>query len=631
MSRPEIPVFITAITRNADAALKRFTTLARTSAVEVTAAFGRVRSAALSVGALGGALGLAGVVASARQAASDVAAIGDEARRAGISVKAFQELRFVAEQNRVGVDAMIDGLKELSLRADEFIVTGGGAGAEAFQRLGLDAQALKTKLEDPSALFTEIIGKLGQLDTAAQIRIADEVFGGAGGEQFVQLIEQGEAGIRAQIKAANDLGIVIEDDLVKRAAEVDRQFNLIANTVGMTLKSAIVSAADSLSEFIDGFRDYQNQMTGTLSNKQAEIGERRLELENKILAAQGNGALNERARNKAVGQYRAELEKLTEEDAQITGILNDRLSTMNRSAERTWTPPVSPPGGFGSTSKSTRRREKSAADEYQELIDKAREFIAEQGIEQQAIGLTAAAAGNLRFEHALLNEARRAGIDLSPAQADALRTLASEMSAAEQETIRLARSQEELQERYEAFEDVAAGTTRSFVQGLLDGEKATEALRGAVSRLGDALLDSAFASFFGTGGPNGGGIFKSLFGPLFGLPGNAKGTNNWRGGLTWVGESGPELLNVRPGAQLIPNQTLAALSKMEARERSGVTASQSGAAGTSEPVVVSFAPVYNVQGSGPEIEQLRKQMAKDRAEFEGRVKTIVSARSKKGW
>lgn len=38
------------------------------------------------------------------------------------------------------------------------------------------------------------------------------------------------------------------------------------------------------------------------------------------------------------------------------------------------------------------------------------------------------------------------------------------------------------------------------------------------------------------------------------LPGNASGTPNWRGGLTWVGESGPELVNLPKGTQIYSNQ-----------------------------------------------------------------------------
>lgn len=35
---------------------------------------------------------------------------------------------------------------------------------------------------------------------------------------------------------------------------------------------------------------------------------------------------------------------------------------------------------------------------------------------------------------------------------------------------------------------------------------------------------------------------------------NADGTNNWRGGVTWVGEKGPELIDVPRGARILPNK-----------------------------------------------------------------------------
>lgn len=38
-----------------------------------------------------------------------------------------------------------------------------------------------------------------------------------------------------------------------------------------------------------------------------------------------------------------------------------------------------------------------------------------------------------------------------------------------------------------------------------------------------------------------------------GIGKNAAGTNNWRGGLTWVGESGPELIDLPQGSKVYPN------------------------------------------------------------------------------
>ena len=46
---------------------------------------------------------------------------------------------------------------------------------------------------------------------------------------------------------------------------------------------------------------------------------------------------------------------------------------------------------------------------------------------------------------------------------------------------------------------------------------------------------------------------------------NAKGTNNWRGGLTWVNEKGGELINLPNGTQIIPHDLSEAMVKEHAR------------------------------------------------------------------
>lgn len=188
------------------------------------------------------ALSVAEVVAKTRQQVRAMAEIGDAAKRAGMQAEAFQEWSFVADQNRIGIDALTDGFKELSLRADEFIQTGSGSGAEAFKRLGFNAADLGERLKDPSALMLEIIKRMEGLDKAAQIRIADEVFGGSGGERFVELLDKGAAGISAQITRARDLGLVLDEGAVKKAGELDAKFSELETRLANVWRTGVVEA-----------------------------------------------------------------------------------------------------------------------------------------------------------------------------------------------------------------------------------------------------------------------------------------------------------------------------------------------------------------------------------------------------
>lgn len=211
------------------------------------------------VGAVAG-MSLGAIIGETKQLASSIAEIGSNATMAGVSFKAFQEWSYVAEQTRIPIDAITDGLKEMSLRADEFAATGAGSAAEAFQRIGLSPEEAKIRLQDPSALLVEIIERTRSLgDTAAGIRIFDELFGGQGGERMVALLKNGSVNVKSLIAEANKLGMVLDDDIINRATEIDAQFNKISRTIELNMKGAIVKATFALEDFFDRFNDKSEQ------------------------------------------------------------------------------------------------------------------------------------------------------------------------------------------------------------------------------------------------------------------------------------------------------------------------------------------------------------------------------------
>ena len=455
--------------------------------------FGKTLAGGFAAGIAAG--GLAGIIHQVKGVARSVAEVGDAARMAGIDVKSFQELAYVAEQNRIQVDALTDGIKEMNLRADEFILTGKGSGAEAFQRLGLDAETLKRKLEQPSELFSEIIGKLQKFDRAAQIRIADEIFGGTGGEKFVQLIDQGEQGIRDTIKAANDLGIVMDEQLIERAAEVDRRFNAIANTVGVALKTAIVSAADSLAEFIDGFREFENQRNSTLHSKLTDLAQERLGIENEILRLQGEQRENKSVIAGAEGKMleariaalKAESQRLNDQEAKILGIIGNRGKPMTRSGSDTWTPPD--PSSF-----ITPPRDKAA-----EKAEREREAVQKliKELEQEI-----AISHGTDAEKRALEASRRAGAAATDDERQKIVDL-NEVLFQNEKAARQAK------EASEFFGETAYDAFMAMVPAIETGNRALDSL---INKLIEAVFQATLLGKGPLAGMFGGGLFGGIFG-----------------------------------------------------------------------------------------------------------------------
>lgn len=288
--------------------------------------------AGLAGGILGGltVAGLQQIVGSIHNVANGIAMIGSNAKKAGLSNKSFQELSYVASQSRIDVDALADGMKELALRADEWVVTGAGPGAEAFQRLGYTAQELKERLKDPSALLVDIVARLQQLDKAAQIRISDELFGGTAGERFVELLDKGADGIRTMIAEAHSFGLVLDDAVIAKADEIDRKFDLISKTISTKMKGAIVGMTGELLTFLDKLKDVEERQSATLGNQLSDLGMKRLYNENNILRLKNSkentiaGTLLGPAIDKQIAQFEKENAEIAEAEARILKVLGER-------------------------------------------------------------------------------------------------------------------------------------------------------------------------------------------------------------------------------------------------------------------------------------------------------------------
>ncbi|WP_108262287.1 phage tail tape measure protein [Mangrovicoccus ximenensis] len=196
-----------------------------------------------SIGGLAGAGALAGIGLAAAQVHRTmraVADIGNEAARAGVDAESFQRWQYVAERNRISLDAMTDSFRELNIRAEEWVATGEGSGAEAFARLGFSAEELAEKLKDPSELMLEIMTRLRRLDRAAQIRVADEVFGGEGGERFVEMLRLSDAEIRNMLGSASTLSA----EQIANADELDRRYSALTTSIANGWKRAAVEVVD---------------------------------------------------------------------------------------------------------------------------------------------------------------------------------------------------------------------------------------------------------------------------------------------------------------------------------------------------------------------------------------------------
>jgi hypothetical protein len=140
------------------------------------------------------------------------------------------------------------------------------------------------------------------------------------------------------------------------------------------------------------------------------------------------------------------------------------------------------------------------------------------------------------------------------------------------------------QDRYNDSVRDGAETVADLFTSIVDGSKsATEALADLLAQMAQVQIQKAFLGLAESGSTMG-MLFSSLGGALSVPVGtNAQGTDFWRGGLTWVGEQGPEIVNLPRGAQVFDAAT-----------------SRRMAAGGGERQAVSITNHYTIDARGAE-------------------------------
>jgi len=236
----------------------------------------------------------------------------------------------------------------------------------------------------------------------------------------------------------------------------------------------------------------------------------------------------------------------------------------------------------------------------------------------------------LRIQQEAENAATKAGLALTPARLAAIDALAEGYAQAAVEAAKLAETQDQARQSMEDWFSLAKGATRSFIDDLNEGKSAAEALGNALNQLGNHLINLGMNSLFGSGSGDFG-----LIGKIFGFA---------NGGYTGPGGKHQPAGIVHRGEYVFSKSATqrAGVSNLEALHRSLKGYANGGLVGFAAPSLVkpaasapsgfTYAPQIDARGADVSaVARIEQVLAQDRAEFEGKVKRVVSRRSKEMW
>lgn len=260
---------------------------------------------------------------------------------------------------------------------------------------------------------------------------------------------------------------------------------------------------------------------------------------------------------------------------------------------------------------------KTPAQKFAMNLEDERDRIKMLQVETSSIGLNTAAKETNRVQQELLDDARNAGVKLTPEVLDAIAETSTAYGLAAQEAERLAEKQKRIEDGLSTFRDLAQSSLRGFITDLQEGKSATEALGGALGKIADKLIDIAVQNLVGQafgsllGGTNGESVtdLGKVVGSFFGGPGHASGTANTGGtrGQPAGIVHGQEAVIPLPNGGRVP-----------------VTLS-GGASGD-----IIFAPTLHMPGAdGAAVDRAMSELRRMQSEFVPRVRREIVDRGRK--
>lgn len=563
------------------------------------------RKMAIAFAAIGGTAVIGQLAGVAKRAIESTAEIGRLAQAAGVTSSAFQELNYAASQVGISADQMADGMKELTLKIGE--AAGGSKSAvAAFEDYGVSIRDTNGLVREADDLLPDIADAFKSLKSPAeQAAFAAQLFGEDVGPRMVPLLAQGSAAIADYRKAARELGIVLDDVAIAKAAEAEKKMAALNLVLEAKIAGAIVDNADAIVELADALGRLVEY-----AGKAARAWRYFSELDWRP----GAGSFAEQFERIQMRDLGPGVELTPSAAAAIAARRNapflqpsggSLLRTPPKSSARPatatpWGPAVQPglsravgASAFGGTDWSMFTpgqgegfiRASQAATAMvaplQNIVSLTDRINLQVGA-QLVRNFQAAAQGAIDLAGAAQSVMDR----LFPVDArrrqyiEELALLRATYGGTAENAAKLAEAEKRLRAEWIASLPAAEALRSGFAKYLDAANDAADKsevqtvrisqtyadmaqnIIGSLNQLSDALGGGKFLRILslvaGLGLKLGqAGVFGSGFqANLAKIPGNANGTSHWGGGLTWVGERGPELVDLPRGSRVTPNNDL---------------------------------------------------------------------------
>lgn len=215
-----------------------------------------LKGAAIKLGGVLLSLAAAGGFAAFTKSAIDTAStLVDTADKLGINTQALQELRYAASMAGVDQEKFDKGMQVFVRRLGD-AKNGTGEAKDELNRLGISLRDTSGNVREADAILADVADALQNIhDPADRVRVAFNLFGKEG-IGFINVLADGSVELEKTRQHARELGIVLEDDLLRNAEAAGDQLDTLGQVIKVNFSRAVLGLAPLIGDISKGLSQF---------------------------------------------------------------------------------------------------------------------------------------------------------------------------------------------------------------------------------------------------------------------------------------------------------------------------------------------------------------------------------------
>ena len=218
------------------------------------------KTRALSMAAGGALAGLAGLAVKAGKDADELNTL---AKQTGVATDELQKMQYASDLIDVDTDTIVGGLKKLKKNLDGH--------EETWQKLGVHVKAANGQYRGITDIFYETVGALSQIDNETERDIVAMELFGKSADELAGIIDDGGASLKALGEEAENLGVIIPDEDLQKANELNDTLDRLKAEILPTITQLGIQVIEAIQPYLPAIQDAITKICDSLQNVNPQL------------------------------------------------------------------------------------------------------------------------------------------------------------------------------------------------------------------------------------------------------------------------------------------------------------------------------------------------------------------------